>query len=162
MDSTALPTYRNLPEQLRRPFLNAICRNPVEWLVAPRNDEVFDSFIHFYARLQAYALGQGFAVVKGKNWSTGTPRRLYHCIYHGTKRQNDDMLEAEVQRDTEDNIISRRQRNGVVNQKWDCKFECLLSYKSMSWRSEEKSYVLTVKYHDHTHELFANLLAYTP
>src|SRR5271155_1546783 len=141
MDPTALPTYQNLPEHLRRPFLNAVGRNPTEWLLLPQNDEVFDTFDHCFARLHAYALGHGFAVTKGKSW-TITPRRQYLCIHHSSKTRNDRRLEEEVERDSEKRITSRRQRNSVVNQKWDCKFEYFISYKSVSWRSKEKGYIL--------------------
>jgi len=107
MDSTALPTYQNLPTQLRQLFISAIRCNPVEWLLPPQNDEVFDSFDHRFARLQAYALGQGFAIIKGKSWSAA-PQRQYFCIHHGSKTRNDRRLEEVVERDSEGEITSRR------------------------------------------------------
>ena len=98
MDPTTLPTFQNLPAHLRDPFLRAVRSNPLEWLLPPISNETFESSTHCLARLQAYALGQGFAVVTGKVYRDGTPRWQFLCIHHGQ-----------------------------VQQKLDCKWQCLLS-----------------------------------
>jgi hypothetical protein len=74
MDLTTLPAFQNLPSYLREPFLRAVRVNPLEWLLPPNTDEVFDCSDACLARLQAFALGQGFAVVTGKVNRQGTPR----------------------------------------------------------------------------------------
>ena len=66
MDPTALPTFQNLPAHLREPFLRAVRGNPLQWLLPPYTDDEFDSSEQCLARLQAFALGQGFAVVTGE------------------------------------------------------------------------------------------------
>jgi hypothetical protein len=53
-------------------------------------------------------------------------------------------------------IVSRRQRNSTVNQKYDCSFECFLSYKSVSRGSQEKAYLLTVKNLSYNYDIHLN------
>ena len=131
MDPTTLPTFQSLPTHLREPFLRAVRVNPLKWLLPPNTDEVFDSSDASLARLQAFALGQGFAVVTGKVNRQGTPRWQFRCIHRSTKTRNDRQLEQEVQRDLDNKIVSDRKRNGRVQQKRDCQWECLLSYKAV-------------------------------
>src|SRR5437667_4187643 len=58
----------------------AVARVPTAWLIPPQDGELFDRPDKAFARLQGYALGAGFAVVKGPT----TPiRKIYQCIYHG-------------------------------------------------------------------------------
>jgi len=54
MDPTALPTFQNLPAYLREPFLHAVRRNPLQWLLPPYTDDEFDSSEQCLARLQVY------------------------------------------------------------------------------------------------------------
>ena len=82
MDPTTLPTFQNLPAHLRDAFLRAVRSNPLDWLLPPANNETFESSKHCLARLQAYTLGQGFAVVTGKVHQDGTPRWQFLCIHH--------------------------------------------------------------------------------
>ena len=88
-------------------------QNPLARLLPPATDEVFNSSNHYLARLQAFALGQGFAVVTGKVHITGTPRWQFQCIYHSTRNQNNRRLEPKMARDGEGSIIIRK-RNGHV------------------------------------------------
>jgi hypothetical protein len=74
LDPTTLPTFQNLPERLRDIFMNVVKRTDLEWLHEPITGEVFESSNHCLARLQALALGQGFAVVTGKVNKQITPR----------------------------------------------------------------------------------------
>jgi len=55
--------------------------------------------------------------IKDKSWSASTPRRQYLCIHHSKQTQNDRGLEEEASKDSDGENTSRRQRNGVVNQK---------------------------------------------
>jgi hypothetical protein len=114
MDPTTLPTFQNLPTHLREPFLRAVRANPLEWLLPPNTEEVFDSSDACLARLQALAIGQGFAVVTGKVNRQGTPRWQFRCIHHSTKTRNNRQLEDEVERDVENKILTNRKRNGHV------------------------------------------------
>jgi hypothetical protein len=81
----------------REALVKAVARVPPAWLLAPREGELFDGPEAVYARLQGYALGAGFAVVKGQG---STPvRKNYWCIHHGTKTQNNRKLSESVEKD---------------------------------------------------------------
>ena len=133
--------------------------NPLEWLFPPTNDE-FESSEQCFARLQAFALGQGFAVVTGRVYREGTPRWQFCCIHHSSKTQNHHKLEQEVERDPENIILTNRKRDSRVQQKLGCQWDCLLSYKAISCGLSEKIYCLTVKHSDHSHELYSNPFVY--
>jgi 5,10-methylene-tetrahydrofolate dehydrogenase/methenyl tetrahydrofolate cyclohydrolase len=60
--------------------------------------EVFGSKAEYKARLQGFALSQGFAVVVGKSSQDGTPRAEFLCIRHGTVTRNHRDLEDEVEK----------------------------------------------------------------
>lgn len=160
MDPTTLPTFQNLASHLRDPFLGAVRTNPLQWLLPPSTNEEFESSDQCLARLQAFALGQGFAVVTGRVYREGTPRWQFRCIHHSSKTRNNRKLEPEVERDSQNNVLTNRKRDGRVQQKLDCGWECLLSYKAISRGSSEKTYLLTVKCSDHSHELYSNPFAY--
>ena len=161
MDPTTLPTFQNLPAHLREPFLCAVRRNPLDWLLPPCTDDIYKSSEHCLMRLQAFALGQGFAVVTGKVNRCGTPRWQFRCIHHSARTQNHRGLEPEVLRNSDHKVLTNRKRNGHVQQKLDCQWMCLLSYKTISRRAlTEKAYYLTVKRDDHTHEIHVNPFAY--
>jgi hypothetical protein len=143
MDPTTLPTFQNLPSHHREPFLRAVRTNPLHWLLPPHTDDEFDSSEQCLARLQAFALGQGFAVVTGRVRRDRTARWQFRCIHHSSKTQNHRKLEKEVERDSKNNILTNRKRDSRVQQKLDCQWECLLSYKAISRGSSEKTYRLT-------------------
>lgn len=86
---TILPTFQKLPEQPPASLLlRAISQNPLIWLSSPTTGDEFRSSDHCLARLQAFALGQGFEVVTGRVWRDGTPRWQFRCIHHRQKTQN--------------------------------------------------------------------------
>jgi hypothetical protein len=60
----------------------AVARVPPAWLLPLEDGELFDRPEKVYSRLQGYALGAGFAVVKGQG--TTPVRKNYWCIHHGT------------------------------------------------------------------------------
>jgi len=99
MEPTALPTFENLPIHLREPFLRAVHRNPLQWLLPPHSDDEFELSEQCLARLQAFALGQGLAVVTGKVYRQDTPRWQFRCIHHSSKTRNHRKLEQEVERE---------------------------------------------------------------
>src|SRR5436305_747874 len=100
MEPTALLTFQNLPIHLREAFLRAVRTNPLPWLLPPHTDDEFESSEQCLARLQAFALGQGFAVVTSRVYREGTPRWQFRCIHHSSSTRNDRKLEQEVERDT--------------------------------------------------------------
>ena len=105
MDPTALPTFQNLASHLRDAFLGAVHTNPLQWLLPPQTNDEFESSEQCLARLQAFALGQGFAVVTGRVYREGTPRWQFRCVHHSSKTRNVRKLELEVERDSENKVL---------------------------------------------------------
>jgi hypothetical protein len=111
----------SVPKHQRRAFDRAVAELPTDFFSFPVTGEVFESKAECKARVQGFALSQGFAVVVGKSSHDGTPRAEFLCIHHGTVTRNHRKLEDEVEKDSEDNITSKRQRdNTQVMQKLDC------------------------------------------
>jgi type II secretory pathway predicted ATPase ExeA len=86
MDPKTLRTFQNLPAHLHEPFLRAVNQNPLEWLLPPATDDEFNSSNHCLARLQAFALGQGFAVVTGKVYGKGSTTPRWQFCWNVTLR----------------------------------------------------------------------------
>jgi hypothetical protein len=63
-------------------------------------------------RLQAYALSKGFAVMA---FSSTSKRARFTCIHHGSQPRNTRGLEDHIEKDKEDNIVSRRKRDDIFN-----------------------------------------------
>ena len=59
-----------MPAHLRPAFERLVSTTPEAWLLAPNSGEIFESKEMCKKRLQAFALGQGFAVVVGKCLAT--------------------------------------------------------------------------------------------
>jgi hypothetical protein len=112
----------DLTATAREALVKAVARVPPAWLLAPREGELFNRSEEVYARLQGYALGAGFAVIKGQG---STPvRKNYCCIHHGTKTQNNRKLSESVERDPGNPkvIISSRKRDDTGANQLSCKW----------------------------------------
>ena len=89
-----------------------MARVPTAWLIPPQDSELFDRPDEAFARLQGYALGAGFAVVKGPT----TPiRKIYQYIHYGGATRNNRKLSNRVERDFDNPkiIISSRKRDNI-------------------------------------------------
>ena len=85
----------------------------------------------------------------------------FQCIHHGAKTQNRHQLEDKTERDSENKIVSKRQREGTYVKQKDCKWAAYCSYKDIGKRgSGIKGYVLVVKELAHSHNLIDNPLMY--
>jgi len=69
------------------------------WRTEPLVGDVFDSPDHAFARLQAFAFLNGFAVVIWRS-ATKDARVRYRCIHHNATSKNWRELEQRVERDT--------------------------------------------------------------
>jgi hypothetical protein len=103
----------SVPAHQRSTFDRAVAALPTSFLRFPVTGEVFGSKAECKARLQGFALSQGFAVVVGKSSQDGTPRAEFLCIHHGISTRNDRALEDEVEKDSESKITSKRQRDNT-------------------------------------------------
>jgi len=119
----------------RSTFDRAVAALPIDFLRYPVTGEVFVSKAECKARLQGFALSQGFTVVVGKSSQDGTPRAEFLCIHHGIATQNDRGPEDEVEKDSKGKVTSKRQRdNTQVMQKLRLAWRGIFSICSC-WRS---------------------------
>ena len=103
----------SVPQHQRSAFDRAIAALPINFLRFPVTGEVFGSKAECKARLQGFALSQGFAVVVSKSSQDGTPRTEFLYIHHGIETRNYRRLEDEVEKDSEGKITTKRQRNNT-------------------------------------------------
>ena len=75
---------------------------------------------------------------------------------HGSTTTNKRSLEARRAKDKEGNLVTDRQRDTMVKVKKDCRFKYILSYKAVSRGSNEKEYIRTFRYLEHTHLIYLN------
>jgi hypothetical protein len=97
--------YQLCPAHLRdqiKLFGNAITPS---WRLKPFVGDVFETPDHVFARLQAFAFLNGFAVVK---WRTAVKdeRARFRCIHYSPDSKNWRELEQRVERDKDGNILS--------------------------------------------------------
>ena len=137
----------SVPQHQRRAFDRAVAGLPTDFLSFPVTREVFGSKAECKARLQGFALSQGFAVVIGKSSQDGTPRAEFLCIHHGAMTRSHRELEDEVEKDSEDNITSKRQRgNTQVMQKLDCGWRGVVSHRFPYAGAVDRVWILTMTY----------------
>jgi hypothetical protein len=77
------------------------------WLQPPVKGEVFESFEHYFRRVQLFAVSQGFAVVI-RGTGGKVPSKRFLCIYHATETRNYRELSENVEKDCKGKIISDR------------------------------------------------------
>src|SRR5947207_5861861 len=107
----------------------AVARVPTAWLIPPQDGELFDRPDKAFGRLQGYALGAGFAVVKGPT----TPiRKIYQCIHHGGAIRNNRKLSDQVERDPDNPkvIISSRKRDNTQANALSCKWRWYITLQT--------------------------------
>src|SRR5215475_12309050 len=159
MSSLLPPNWRapaGCPGHLRHPLERHVNRFPAEYLSEPQDNEVFDTFEEAHRRLSAFALVQGFDIVKNGGQTSINPGGNLRCIYHGNGTRNWRELEERVERDEAGAITSNRKRDLTVVRGTGCPWRCLVTFKSIGKRdSGKKGFVLSVKClsHGDTHPL---------
>lgn len=116
MSSPEAPTWRahaNCPENVRYIVERIVNAFPPEWLEEPATGEVFSGVEECERRLNAYALSQGFMVVKSHSTKTPIPSTTFSCIHYGKATRNTRILPSVVERDEEGVIIGERKRNHI-------------------------------------------------
>ena len=101
------------------------------WLLPPQHGEVFLTAKDCLRRLQGYSLSRGFAVVTTTSKKT---RAQFACIHHGIETKNWRDLEEHVEKNVEDNILSRRKKEGTSANANDCTWEMYWSVRSVGKR----------------------------
>jgi hypothetical protein len=156
MDIEASPTYQALPEHAKSAWLKAVRALPPAWLLPPATDERFKSRDHCLKRLNKYGLYKGFKVVSGRVWKERTLRWQFLYKIHGKVTANKRGLKARKAKDKKGNLMIDKQRNTMIKVKKDCRFKYTLSYKAVSRGSDEKKYIKTLRYLEHTHSIYLN------
>ena len=109
--------------QLCPPHLRQLVEDTVKsfddkWLLPPVEGERFDSGKTCLARLQGFALSQGFAVV---TIASEAKRFRFTYIHYSGKTKNWRKLKQHVEKDLESGkIISKRQRDSTSKQARGC------------------------------------------
>ena len=80
----------------------------VQWLSEPQTGEEFNSLEHCNRRLRAFALAEGFDIVRYSRGTRVAPAYRFRCFFHGTETENSRKLEDRVEVDKKGNITSRR------------------------------------------------------
>jgi hypothetical protein len=89
---------------------------------------------------------------KGLRWWWANRIIEFLCTHHSAETRNDRQLEQDVERDPKGKITNRRKRGDTqVNQKLDCKWRCICSFKFAYIGATERVWILTVTSLTHTH-----------
>jgi hypothetical protein len=110
-ESTSWVPHPDLPAGTRGRLVAAVGALPREWLMAPKDGEMFETVQAGQARILGYSLAAGFQTVGGQGSSA--IRKHVWCIHHGDSTRNDRQLSARVERDSADpkQIVSTRKRD---------------------------------------------------
>jgi hypothetical protein len=83
---------------------------PSVYLLPPHSGEIFNSLEDCNRRLRGYAFAEGFDIMRHGGGIKAIPSYRFKCLFHGTKTQNHRKLEDRVEKDSEGQITSKRQR----------------------------------------------------
>ena len=151
------------PEHLRPHLERLVNGFPVAWLAAPVTGDVFETLVEAERRLKAFSLAEGFDIVRTIGGSKRVPGSTFQCIHHGVKTANKRRLEDRVTRDSEDEIVSKRKREGTAVRQTGCNWRVRVSWKRLDRNSDEKAFILTVSSLDHEgHSLYDDSLIVYP
>jgi hypothetical protein len=98
-------------------------------------------------------LYEGFVVVPGRAWKEITLCWWFLCKMHGRLTAGRRGLEARKVKSREDNLVTDRQCNIIKVRRTAA---CILSYKAISNGSNEKEYIGSLRYLEHTHPIYLN------
>jgi hypothetical protein len=79
--------------------------------VEPQTGEEFPSLEYSNFRLRAFALAEGFDIMRYSGGSVGALSYRFRYFYYGTITKNNRKLEDHMEVDKEGNITSNRKRN---------------------------------------------------
>jgi hypothetical protein len=122
VESSLWAAPAGLTATARDALTKAVARVPPAWVLPLEDGELFDRPEEVYSRLQGYALGAGFAVVKRQG--TTPVRKNYWCIHHGTQTRNDRKLSENVEKDPANPkvIISSRKKEDTGANALSCRW----------------------------------------
>jgi hypothetical protein len=86
---------------------------PPFYLLASSSGELFKGLKECNRRLRGYALAEGFDIIRHGGGTKALPSYRFKYIFYGSSTQNHRKLEDHVERDSEEKITSRRQREAT-------------------------------------------------
>ena len=86
---------------------------PLSYLLAPSSGKLFEDLEEYNRRLRSYALAEGFDIIRHGGGTKALPRYRFRCIFYSSTTQNHCKLEDYVERDSEEKITSRHQREAT-------------------------------------------------
>lgn len=161
--ATAWTAHPNCPAHFREEVEARVRAFPPCFIEQPADGEVFDNVDLCRERLQGFAFSRGFAIVqKSGSMAQARPRFYFRCIHYGSSTSNWRGLEEHVERDEEDNVISRRKKEATNINGRGCPYFIWLAYKQIGKRGSGKfGLVLGVKNDTHSHNMAVNPLVYS-
>ena len=134
---------------------------PSYWLNTLYKGEIFKDLIEARDRYRAFALAEGFEVVKGGGGGPLFPAARFHCFHHSIRSRNWRKLEDEVERDKDGDIISKRRRQATHVHGSACPWLVVVSFKGIGGRfSGQKGFITSIKSLEYKgHPLLDNPLA---
>jgi hypothetical protein len=169
-ESTGWLPHPDLPAGIRGRLVAAVDALPREWLMAPKDGEIFDSVQSGQNRVLGYSLAAGFQSVGGQGSSA--VRKNIWCIHHGNLTRNDRKLSERVERDSESpkTIISTRKREDTGKWGKKCLWRCYLVPCQVFQEDGDSVQHWILRYgktqgtalptNTHSHELTADSLVY--
>ena len=86
-------------------FVNSF---PPGWLLPPNTGEIFASRELYNSRLRAFALAEGFDIVRNGGGTAANPAWRFRCYHHGSAIRNQRKLKDRVEKNEEGEITSKR------------------------------------------------------
>jgi hypothetical protein len=93
---------------------------PLAWLLPSQTGEIFASKEECNRRLRAFALAEGFDIIRNGGGTGGNPAWRFRCFHHGSATRNQRKLEARVKKNNERKITSKRQRGNTNVYQLEC------------------------------------------
>ena len=81
---------------------------PPSYLLPPSSGELFEGLEDYNRRLCDYTLAEGFNIVRHRGGTKTLPSYRFRYIFHGNKTQNHRKLKNYIERNSEENITSKR------------------------------------------------------
>ena len=113
--SPDMPWYAKpgCPEHHRAAVERLVNTLPPSYLLPPCSGELFEGLEDCNRRLRGYALAEGFDIVRHGGGTKASPSYRFKCIFHGSNTQNNRKLEDHVEKNSEGQISSKRQREAT-------------------------------------------------
>jgi hypothetical protein len=98
------------PEHHRAAVEHIVNALPEAYLLPPSSGEIFEGLKDCNRRLRGYAFAEGFDIVRQEGDTKANPSYRFKCLFHDTNTQNHRKLEDRVEKNSQGQITSKRQR----------------------------------------------------